>query len=203
MKGNKVIMVLLSIVSVVSACSSKVPPAAYLKYFDDTNNQLVKQQVLGELKYEVRLHDGTYLAIKEQNPAKMNKQELLKARDVKKDYYEFAIRLSAEKSRGLPLFKTIVNTEDDYNALCASFTNGMHNFYLTSGSTDTITPIYYFFNAQNTILPYEEILIGYSIPNITKLPSLTLGFDGQVFGHGPIKFNFNTKAIHNKPQLTL
>lgn len=203
MKGNKVIMVLLSIVSIVSACSSKVPPAAYLKYFDDSNNKLVKQQALGELTYEVRLRDGNYLAIKEQQPGKMNKQEVEKARLVKKDYYEFAIRLSSEKSRGLPLFKTIVNTEEDYNALCASFTNGMYNFYLVAGNTDTIAPIYYFFNAQNTILPYEEILIGYTIPDLRKVPSLTLGFDGQVFGHGPIKFNFNTEALINKPQLTL
>lgn len=179
-------------------------PSEYIRYIDNKTNGLVKDKKIGVFTVDCEYKPSAYIVIKEnykQNPKEVIKNFENENIEASKMFH-FYIRLSAENENDV--LKNDIQNQEEYFERLNYFSNFVQkDLYLISGS-DTIDCAYTYFERNYGLSNKSTILLGFKRSEMNKSnsdQSLTLIYDDQVLGMGPVHFKFSSKDISNIPVL--
>lgn len=178
-------------------------PLDFIRYVDNQKNNLAKEIEIGPIRYSVTYQPSAYSIIKQIGLERLTKSNFDSIQEKRKNYIQVSLKLFSKDFPENPLFRVLTKNNQEYFDLCNYFSKAADDFTFRYQGKD-IKPSIYYFNPNQGLTAYEEILLGtseISISSTNNSDTLKVYYEDKVFKHGPAIFSFLTKDINHLPDI--
>lgn len=184
---------------IVTACSNskELEPLEYVKWVENTKNELNKTKQIKDIVYELQYCPVEYILLKEYRTPNISKKLI---NDRKKDsLLHFKLRISESTKTQDVLNYELSNPVDYYSRVDYLSYGFEEDLYLVKG-TDTISPAVFHFERSYGITPFIDLIFAFRTSTNTS-NNMTLKIDDRLFNNGIINFNYSNTQFNNIPYL--
>lgn len=183
----------LAIVLLASCSSVSKNETDYTTYFENPQNGLRKQMLVGKQKYDLQLKTPEYIICKEGLAGDAKKERLQQL----KNTIWFNVKLSSvHEDKGIPEKAQSNNTQDKLNYFLMQAES---NYALTCNGVE-LNKIAYHFQNNHGVVPNDVMIIGYKLQGGID-GDIVLTYQDKLHDNQLLKITIESKDIDNIPKL--
>ena len=192
--------------SMVSACGeAPLSPVDYVQWVQDEKNPLTKTKSIDGFEFTAQYRPVLYQAIQELKAT--GKLQTASIQTKAKEYeglrtFIFRIATSDHKT---DVLKADIATPQEYYKKLQYFTSSMQNDFLLVVGRDTVRSAFVNFERTYSASPFSTFTVAFDTPqnkdHKENIP-LTLIYQDQILGTGPVHISFSASDFNHTPQLS-
>ena len=169
-----------------------------MNWVDNTENGLIKGQLIGETNLEVKYTPNEYICVKQNGVNDLTSEKLSEFSKELEGVYQFNLKFSNTSRKNF--LKDQYTNPEEYNTKSMYLSFDMSFDLELVHGFDTVGCSIYHYERTYGNTPYETVLIGFDL-KAKATEDLQLIFNDRVFGLGRSKFLFENEVIENIPKI--
>ena len=182
-----------------SCANSELQPTEYIKWCDDPENGLIKEQKVGDQTLTCVYTTAEYVSLKQSDPDNLNEKEISENVSGLSEMEHFKLTFQRESSNNY--LKDNYTTAEEFHTRSTYMSFDIRfDLKLIQGS-DTTECILNHHERTYGNTPFETILISFPRVEVEESVDLTLIFNDRVFGFDRVKFKYESGTLSSIPDL--
>lgn len=183
---------------IITGCHEKnLTPGEYIAWVQDPGNGLKESVMSGDYFFDLQYKPVAYIAIMEQRTTPINKEQFEDAIDQLGTLHYFDLKIRRPDGQDF-LGKGSIS-EAEYNERFDYMVGMMQGDFILLTASDTMACCMYHYEATGGVGAYHTFLLAFENNRQGTDADITLLYDDQLFGTGPVVFLIKKESLDNLP----
>lgn len=178
---------------IISCTKSDLAPAELIKWIENKENGLIKEETIDGAKYTISLHPSQYMKAR----AIIEKDSFMLA-NYKDHNYSVVVKMEPSDNQTQFLILGAIDKSEPFGRI-NYYLNGIQNDIKVLNGEDTLAVENLVYERLYNVSPAQLILFGFDVKNIAK--PIKIIIDDRAIGTGKMQFEFNEKTLQSIPQI--
>ncbi len=172
-------------------------PEMYIRWINNVSNGLVKEEIVGNVKYTVAYRPADYQLA---TGLLGNDSSLVAAS--KDDNFSFVIKMEPTDGKTQVLTINALNQQEPFERISYYLSDMQNDIQLIEGK-DTLYADNFIYERYYNLSPAQNFLVGFTHKQLKEGNDLILVINDRALNTGRIHFRFDADILKKIPQLTM
>lgn len=176
-------------------------PENYVKWVENEGNGLHRHRSVGNISYDLQYKPLDYICLQEKNNL-MDTTSLAKRKKELEGLQYYQLRISADKKEA-DVMKAISSDDKDMYSRISYLQFAFAKQISLTTNGQTLPCVLYHFQQYQGLTPYVDLVFAFKADSSASHSKRTLFIDDNIFGAGPLYFEFPADVFDQTPQINL